>query len=389
MASQDPRALSLPPRSDSTHPPSPGELPRLISSTVERNVRAELSPSDRILVADAEAKLMSAARTGFWVGTFVGGAVAFRGRFLAGSEGLRKGVLPRLFFPSAKEGKGSLREQLEAAQKAAEADAANAKEAAAKAAAESQKQGKAAFFGKAFGYGILGSVVGTQLGVWYGKSASARHIRASGREAAIEASIERGLQRASKELQENPAFQGQNLSVRLGGKIEAALGKGGEGKERGGEVAAIDGVGYEEPGRELEHGALNDGVGYSDRAPPQDHSPGNLSDPFIPSGSYRSSSSPDSSSSNRWDELRRSRAAPPSKWDELRQDRARSAAPLAGLSSSGRDEQPQPVDEKREAQEAERRGNEADKERRRREFEALFEKEARGGDDGMGEKTWR
>lgn len=112
---------------------------------------------------------MQWARRGFFLGSILGGAFAFRSRWAAGREALRKGAMPRLFFPSAKEGAGSIEAQLRAAkeafQKAAQEEASKQgqKEAGAKAAEESMREGKGKFFAKAFGFGILGSVIGCVL----------------------------------------------------------------------------------------------------------------------------------------------------------------------------------------------------------------------------------
>lgn len=80
---------------------------------------------------------------------------------------MRKGVPPRLFFPSEKEGAGSVKDQFERAReafkKASEEGKKRATEEQAKAAGDAMKQGKGKFFAKAFGFGILGSVLGCVL----------------------------------------------------------------------------------------------------------------------------------------------------------------------------------------------------------------------------------
>ncbi|GAA5983430.1 hypothetical protein JCM11641_007846 [Rhodosporidiobolus odoratus] len=367
---------------------NPVQIARMAQSVIARSIEQELSPSDRLIAHQAEAKLMSHARVGFWLGSFAGGAFAFRSRWSAGRDALRKGALPRLFFPSAKEGKGSLREQIEAAKKAASEDA----KAGAKAAEDSMREGRGRFFAKAFGFGILGSVIGTQVGVWSGRSASNRFLENSGRKDAIHESMQRGLRRATQELANMPVTD--VVVKQLPHMTATGMPLGDEFGRRGGKEAgagsAIDGVGYEEPGRELEHGALSDGVGYSDRAPPQDHSPGSLADPSIPSNSYGSSSSTSSppSGPSRWDQLRQSRAAPPSRWDELRQERARASVPPSSSSSSSSSADEQPND-RSERELMAMRDSQAERERKRQEFDALFEKEAKGGDDSMGDKAWK
>lgn len=90
---------------------------------------------------------------------------AFRSRFTAGRDAVRSGQLPRLFFPSSQTGAGSFQARQEAAKKAA-AEAMSAmggkggEQKAEEAAAQAMRQGRAIFFGKAIGYGILGSVIG-------------------------------------------------------------------------------------------------------------------------------------------------------------------------------------------------------------------------------------
>lgn len=130
------------------------EVMRRVQQTVQDNISAELSPSDRLIVQEATERLMSRARTGFWVGSLVGGLIAFRGRWAAGQAARRTGIQPRLFFPSAKEGAGSVKAQQETAKKAAQEGAGS------DAAGDEMRRGRAVFFGKAMGYGILGSIAG-------------------------------------------------------------------------------------------------------------------------------------------------------------------------------------------------------------------------------------
>ncbi|GAA6021652.1 hypothetical protein JCM10207_008098 [Rhodosporidiobolus poonsookiae] len=363
--------MSVQPFPNASHSGNPADLARQAQSIIHKSINEELGPSDRLIAQSAEDKLMSHARRGFWLGTFVGGLVAFRSRWMAGRNALRKGALPRLFFPSAEQGPGSLKAQLEAAKKAAAEDA----KAGAKAAEDNMRQGKGAFFAKAIGFGILGSVVGTQLGLMSGRAASNRILENSGRKDAINAALERGLQRAQQELSKVPG--GANIRLSRGGATAEA--GAGQGRELASGDNGVDGVGYGEPGQELKTEGMSDGVGYSDRAPPQDQFPGSLSDPSIPSPASSSSSS---GGPSRWDELRRSRAAPPSKWDELRQERGRAAVPPP---SSPNEQQ----EDRGEQELLSGRDSQGDRERRRREFEALFEKEARGGDDSLSEKAWK
>ncbi|GAA5999570.1 uncharacterized protein JCM10292_004235 [Rhodotorula paludigena] len=349
------------------------EVMRRVQQTVQDNISAELSPSDRLIVQEATERLMSRARAGFWVGSLVGGLIAFRGRWAAGQAARRTGIQPRLFFPSAKEGAGSVKAQQEAAKKAAQEGAGS------DAAGDEMRRGRAVFFGKAMGYGILGSIAGTWVGLQFGKSSASKYIEATGRRAAIDEATERGMARAAEEL---GRMTGQQFKVQrsvMGGTaaLPADLRSGGGmSQDREG-----SGVAYGEPGRELSHETLTDGVGYSDRAPPQDQLPTSLSD-----SSTAAATSASSSGSSRWDELRRSRAAPPSKWDALREANSRSSLPSSGSPSRGtvEDERDLPRDDGDEG-----RAAAAERERRRREFDALFEKEARGGDDSMGDKPYR
>ncbi|GAA5870826.1 hypothetical protein JCM8547_001717 [Rhodosporidiobolus lusitaniae] len=373
MSTQDPRP-SYP-----SEAPHPGQLAQIVKTTVSNAISRELTPQDRIVLEDSEHELMKWARRGFFAGSLVGGAFAFRSRWTAGREAMRNGALPRLFFPTAKDGPGSIKTQLEVAKKAAAEDA----KAGAKAAEDSMRAGKGRFFAKAFGFGILGSVLGTQVGVFYGRSRANKILENSGRQDAITAALERGLERAKVELEKVPGASQVVVGMRgpaLGGVPVSERTRGGTNAT---ERDSIDGVGYEEPGRELEHSGQAEGVGYSDRAPPQDQFPGSLADPTPPS-SFPSSSS--DSNSSRWDELRRSRAAPPSKWDELRQDRGRASVPPPTPSSAYAGEQ---MTEKQERDLISQRDSQEERERRRREFDALFEKEAKGGDDSMDDTAWK
>lgn len=69
----------------------------------------------------------------------------------------------------------------------------------------------------------------------------------------------------------------QEISQRTGGKINLEQFKGVIGGRAGSSSAGKedleDGIGYQEPGRELSHETMSAGVGYSDR--------GELSDPFV------------------------------------------------------------------------------------------------------------
>ena len=84
---------------------------------------------------------------------------------------MQQGGLPRLFYPTKPGQAGKLEEEL--AKNAAKADGAAFKEQVKEKSAEQMRRSKAVFFGKAIGYGILGSVVGYVL-VYY---ASPRKFR--------------------------------------------------------------------------------------------------------------------------------------------------------------------------------------------------------------------
>lgn len=111
-------------------------------------------------------------------------------------------------------------------------------------------------------------------------------------------------------------------------------------------------------------------------APPQETFPGSLSD-----AATANATSSGSSSASRWDELRKSRAAPPSKWDTLRDSNARSRVPPpssgAGASSGSSPDEGYDCAERELMAD---RDSQAERERRRKEFDALFEREAHGGE---------
>ncbi|GAA5965808.1 hypothetical protein JCM21900_001920 [Sporobolomyces salmonicolor] len=347
---------------------NPVDLVRFTQETVHARIREELSPTDRLIAASAEDSHMRWARTGFWLGTMAGAALAFRSRLITGRQAVREGQLPRLFY-SPKTGPAA-QAQEEAAKKAARERAAG-EAAGEEAAGNEMRQSRAKFIGKGIGYGILGSVVGTNVGAWYGRNAAERVLQNSGRADAIHAAQARGIERAAREI-----------SAATGGKIDLSRGQNHargvpsgekEGMDTGGDIG---GVGYREPESELSHETQSNGVGYSDRAPPQDHFSGGLSD-------SSPSINPSSPQTSRWEELRRSRATPPSRWDVLRENNARANAP--GPSSS--DSIAQGNGEVRE--DVLSKDSREEKERRRREFDAMMEREARGGDDSMEDKAWR
>ncbi|GAA5907494.1 GRAM and VASt domain-containing protein [Sporobolomyces salmoneus] len=353
---------------NSTTPPAPMsqanpvELMRFTQETIRRRIDEQLSPSDRLIAHSAEDITMRYARTGFWIGTLAGGMLAFRSRLIAGRRAMQAGNLPRLFFPSKPGQAGKLEEEL--AKNAAKADGAAFKEKIKEKSADEIRRSKAVFFGKAIGYGILGSFIGTQSGVYFGKGAADRMLKKSGRIEAIQAAQQRGV-----------ALAAQEISQKTGGKVvmEQVRGIAGGSGLGGSREDLEDGIGYQEPGRELSHETMSQGIGYSDRAPPQENFPENLSG-AAPSGStLPGSPSSSNDQSSRWDQLRRSRANPPSSWDVLRE-----------ANNPSRDSQRQNVSEGVEDSSA--RESRLDKERRKKEFEALFDQEAKGGDDGLGDK---
>ncbi|BGP25825.1 hypothetical protein Rt10032_c06g2766 [Rhodotorula toruloides] len=377
MASVDPRVAS-PAGAPSLPNPSPTDMARLTQATIQRALSQELSPEDRMIARRAEDTLMLHARRGFWAGTLAGSLLALRSRWTAGRSGLRAGRLPRLFFPTSESGAGSFRQQMEAAKKAAEEQG---QQAAGDAAAKSAGRGKAIMLGKAIGYGIAGSVFGTQIGVWSGKRGANQILEQSGRKEAIESATQRAMERAAHEISQMTGRKVEIATSVSGGTMARQDGVRDGARDGVGRDDSGGGVDYSEPERELSRETMNEGVGYSDRAPPQDQLPANLSDPITSAVTSRYPS-PDQQSS-RWDELRRSRAAPPSKWDTLREanSRANMPSPNAQSTDEGYD--------KNERDLMSARDNQAERERRRREFDALFEKEAKGGDDSLEEKGFR
>lgn len=124
-------------------------------------------------------------------------------------------------------------------------------------------------------------------------------------------------------------------------------------------------------------------------APPQDTFPGSLADSATTSAT--TSSAADSAHNSRWDELRRSRAAPPSKWDTLRESNARSRIPASGGSASGPDQSSDDGYDRAERELMANRDSASERERKRKEFEAMFEREAHGGEaaDELQAKPYR
>lgn len=130
---------------------------RFTQETIRRRVDEQLSPSDRLIAHSSEDLVMRYARTGFWVGTLAGGMFAFRSRLIAGRRAMQQGSLPRLFYPTKPGQAGKLEEEI--AKGAAQAEGAF-KEKIKEKSADEMRRSKAIFFGKAVGYGILGSFIG-------------------------------------------------------------------------------------------------------------------------------------------------------------------------------------------------------------------------------------
>lgn len=236
----------------------------------------------------------------------------------------------------------------------------------------------------------------TQIGVWSGKRGASQILEQSGRKEAIEAGTQRAIERAAHEVSRMTGRK-VDIATNVSGGPTARQDGVRDGLGRDDSGAGVD---YSAPERELSRETMNEGVGYSDRgallaiclraslaysvpsaAPPQDQLPANLSDPVSSAATSRYPSSDQQSS--RWDELRRSRAAPPSKWDTLREANSRANVPPPNAHNG--DE----AYDRNERDLMSQRDNQAERERRRKEFDALFEREAKGGDDSMEEKGFR
>lgn len=219
-------------------------------------------------------------------------------------------------------------------------------------------------------------------------------LKKSGRMEAIQAAQQRGIALAAQDLSQIP---GGNVQLE---RLRGVLGGPAGSAPSGNREDLDDGIGYQEPGKELSHETMTQGIGYSDRgesfslflfsalcrrfltperfaAPPQENFPESLSG-SAPSGATLPGSSSSSSGPSRWDELRRSRASPPSSWDVLREANNKSQESQGSNASDS-------------AEDASSRESRLDKERRKREFDAMFDREAKGGDDGLGDKdkVWR
>jgi hypothetical protein len=99
----------------------------------------------------------------------------------------------------------------------------------------------------------------TQTGVYFGRNASDRMLKNSGRIEAIQAAQQRGIALASQEI-----------SQKTGGKVNIeqirGMAGGRPGSSSGGSREDLeDGIGYQEPGKELSHETMSQGIGYSDR----------------------------------------------------------------------------------------------------------------------------
>ncbi|KDE05378.1 hypothetical protein MVLG_04289 [Microbotryum lychnidis-dioicae p1A1 Lamole] len=338
----------------------PAEAARWIEGVIKGQMEKALSTQDKQLLMQANAKLIRHATLGMHIGVLVGPAYIFRQRFTAGWRAATKASAgganaattttpPRLFYPtkaSDPTGRG----------------AANGPQAA---------KSKMTYIGRGVGLGLLGGFIGSQIGVLTGTRAAQNLIKDSGQEPHIAAKLKKAMDQAALEIKQgstgletasNPLLKRSNPFGSVSSEGSSAI----DGPPGGMVEVAHDDAAADDRDAFL---SQDGSVAPSRRAP--------MSRSADPNGAP-----------SRWEELRKSRAAPPSSWDTIRESSSRrdvpSAAPADVSSGDGQNQGQLPSSE----------SSAADREARRRKFEELMEQERRGvdnlgSDQSFDERKWK
>ncbi|KAM0786629.1 hypothetical protein ACM66B_002081 [Microbotryomycetes sp. NB124-2] len=320
---------------------TPLEVAQFIEEVIKRHMKSALGPEDTALMERANKKLMVHATSGLAIGSMVGTLLVFRGRWsaarrlaqAAGSRATTTGGSGAGTATSASESKfypslgatGGAQQQSGGAQGGAKSFA-----------NETTNRNRLWFMAKGLGFGMLGAMVGTQVGVWSGTKAAQRVIADSGRENEIARNLTSAVRAAVAEIEANST----GLEIK-------------------------------------NHALLKSAAKYSDLAPGGDW--GDVAEDPSLMGSAGPSALPPSNGANvtadkpksRWDELRQANATPPSSWDVIRERSARENLPPPSIDRG---------DQQARFEETSKRPNPSDQDRRKT-FEDLMEKERRGGDD--------
>ncbi|KAI5478941.1 hypothetical protein MNV49_004462 [Pseudohyphozyma bogoriensis] len=310
------------------------------NEVIRKQFEQNLTPEDREVLMKASKTYLAHASAGLWLGSLTGCALAFRKRWTQRPRPPYKSTgAGKMYYPTASAEAGKVGKEVVEGKKA-----------------EAPKNDLLGTLVKGFGYGLLGGFVGTSIGMFTGSRAAQKIIKEEGSETMDRLKVT--LESVGKDIER--LKQGGAMTGGLGG----AGAKEGPTPSRGGVVDALE----KKPSGELE---WRDDTGMRDEKESK-----------VDDGSPEAVVS-------RWDELRKSRAAPPSSWDKLRETQARAALPPRGdiKEEDGlrrREEGDEGASENRWEDKDEER------ERRRREFEEMVERERNGGAEAEQEnRKWR
>lgn len=214
------------------------------------------------------------------------------------------------------------------------------------------QEGKMGSVVKAMCWGMLGAFGGSQIGLWSGRRAAQDVVNSSGREKEITKNLSRAMRDAATEV---AASSGRPIkSFKLPGMSQQDW-----------DEKDDDGDHVEE--EEKEEAGLAPPEGFYSNETVDDRS----REGGAPSGDSDAPAS-------RWDELRQAKPAAASSWDTIRDSSLRASLPPAARAPAQRPSAstPPPFED--------------EKDRRKREFEALMDKERQGGEDGFGnDSKWK
>lgn len=183
---------------------SPLQVAEFLEQVVKKQLASALSPEDKAAMERANKKLMIHATTvrsnkaaslrqnadpdltqGLFIGSTLGATLAFRRRWMAGYRAAQarsttatpQGSVPKLFYPPGTERPTPRGETIGGS--------------------------KLGFIAKGLGLGMLGALIGTQIGVWSGTRAAQKVIKETGHEDRIAQSLKQAMDRAMAEIQAN------------------------------------------------------------------------------------------------------------------------------------------------------------------------------------------
>ncbi|KAK4049531.1 hypothetical protein OIV83_004028 [Microbotryomycetes sp. JL201] len=310
---------------------TPLEVAQFIEEVIKRHMRSALGPEDTALMERANKKLMVHATTGLAIGSMAGTLFVFRGRWSAAKRVL--GIKTSATTGTASGGAGASHSKFypslgSAGAQQAEAQGANT------VTSNASNRSRLWFMARGLGAGMLGAMIGTQIGVWSGTKSAQRVIAESGRENDIARSLTSAVRAAVAEIEANST----GLEVKNHALLKSAA----------------------------KYSELAPGGDWGDLTTDDPAALGNAS-PVAPAPSVSGADKPKS----RWDELRQSNATPPSSWDVIRERSARENIPHPSVNRG---------DHSARFEETNKSDSTTDEDRRKK-FDELMEKERRGGDD--------